>query len=81
MANKTQAENKFGPQNYDVALSDDGILTIRVDTKGVSHNPDGSECLRGTPNASGQARKMNLIGTSGGFKGIGSVQVSLNVTS
>jgi len=79
MADKTKA-NKYGPQNYNVIMEGDDLV-IRVDTKSMSHNPDGSECLRGTPNATGTARKMNLVGTSGGFKGIGSVQVSLNVTS
>ena len=71
MADK--AKGKFGPNN--VQLSMDGSdLLIRVDPSVILH-------AAGTPNKAGQERKVNLVATTRGFASMGSVQVSLNVTS
>jgi len=69
MANQT----KYGSNNVDIRMDGDDLV-IRLNTKTILH-------AAGTPKANGQERKRNLIATTGGFQGCGSVQVSLNVTS
>lgn len=77
---KAQTVESFGPNNASFTMEGDDIV-IRVNSKGMAVNTDGSPKLVGTPNKDKQPRKTNLVATSGGFKGVGMCNVSLNVTS
>lgn len=81
----TQAvERKYGRNNISVTL-DGADIVIRIDSKALALNADGSEKAAGTPNPTksdpNKKRAVNLVGTSGGFTGCGECQVSVNVTS
>lgn len=84
MATETAKESKYGRNN--IHLSMDGTdLLIRIDTAAMALNADGTPKRAGTPNPTkadpNKIRSVDLIATSGGFKGIGACQVSCNVTS
>lgn len=74
---------KYGQKNLSMTLDGDDIV-IRIDSKGISHGKDGSECLAGSPNPTkdnpSKTRSVDLVSTSSGFKGIGPCSVSVNVT-
>ena len=77
-------ERKYGRNNISMVLDGTDIV-IRIDTKALAQNADGTDKAAGTPNPTkldpNKVRMVNLVGTSGGFSGVGSCQVSVNVTS
>ncbi len=77
-------DQKYGPKNCSVSMEGDDIV-IRVHTKSISHNRNGTPCKAGSPNPTvkdpDKIRAVDLIGTTGGFARIGECGVSLNVTS
>ena len=76
-------ERKYGRNNISMTLEGSDIV-IRIDTRVMAQNVDGSDKAIGTPNPTkadpSNKRMVNLIGTSGGFSGVGPCQVSVNVT-
>ena len=83
MATQNQ-DRKYGRNNLSMTL-DGSDIVIRIDTKALALNADGTEKAAGTPNPTktdpNKKRAVNLVGTSGGFSGVGPCQVSVNVTS
>lgn len=78
------SERKYGRNNLSMSLEGTDIV-IRIDTGALALNADGTEKAVGTPNPTkndpNKKRMVNLVGTSGGFSGVGLCQVSVNVTS
>ena len=76
-------ERKYGRNNISMTLEGSDIV-IRIDTRVMAQNGDGTDKAAGTPNPTksdpNKKRAVNLIGTSGGFSGVGPCQVSVNVT-
>jgi hypothetical protein len=80
MAKQGKSENEYGPSNVKLAMEGDDVV-IRLSSKGIAHNSDGTECRAGTAKPKGGVRAADLISTTNGFAVVGSVKVSLNVTS
>lgn len=81
---QTQApERKYGRNNISMTLEGTDIV-IRIDGTATALNGDGSEKVSGSPNPTkdnpNKVRVVDLVGTSGGFTGMGECQVSVNVT-
>lgn len=77
-------DRKYGRNN--ISMDMDGTdIVIRIDGRVLALNNDGTSKAAGTPNPTkdnpNKVRGVDLVATSGGFKGIDSFQVSLNVTS
>lgn len=76
-------DRKYGRNNISMVLEGSDIV-IRIDTNVMAQNADGSDKTAGSPNPTqsdpNKVRKVDLIGTSGGFSGVGACQVSVNVT-
>lgn len=80
----TISERKYGRNNIRMSLEGTDIV-IRIDSKEMALNVDGTEKAAGSPNPTkddpNKKRAVNLIGTSGGFTTVGECRVSVNVTS
>lgn len=78
------SDRKYGRNNISMTLEGTDIV-VRIDSKALALNADGTEKAVGTPNPTkadpNKIRAVNLVGTSGGFSGVGECQVSVNVTS
>ncbi len=76
--------SKFGRNNFHVEMDGTDLL-IRIDTSSIALNADGTPKKAGSPNPTKsdphKLRVVDLIATSSGFKGVGTCQVSCNVTS
>lgn len=84
MAKEMVEARKYGRNNLHLSMDGTDIV-IRIDTSAMALNVDGTSKLTGTPAPTkkdpNRVRSVDLIATSAGFKGIGSLQVSCNVTS
>jgi hypothetical protein len=84
MAKETVEPSKYGRNNFHLKMDGTDIV-IRIDASSMALNKDGTPKLAGTPNPTpkdpDKIRSVDLIGTSLGFKGVGDLQVSCNVTS
>ncbi len=81
---QAQPTRRYGRNNISMTL-DGSDIVIRIDTKVLAQNADGTDKAAGTPNPTktdpNKLRMVNLVGTSGGFSGVGACQVSVNVTN
>lgn len=72
MDDKSSSKPTFGSANLAVSTDDQGIVTIRFDSKRVV-------ARAGELKGSGKPRKQDMITTGGGWLNVGTCAISLNV--